>query len=635
MGHEWSKIKGIFTDIAPIYEVLKVAAQKCEHNAIKMSFMATKGSCDGTQKKLDRLDCSFMYTQILKNILLTITFEPKHIQEFIEHCREQFADVPTRLVIVAELKKKYRKETPVWWYSRESFLYPMLNTALRLMDVNVMIKMGFFITDLHRQIDQLHKEQFPDRHSSITFSVYRGQGLSKKDFEQMNQTKGGLMAFNSFLSTSKVRDVSLQFADSVLSNPDLVGILFVMSISPSQSTTPFASINDISYFKDAEDEVLFSMHSVFRICDIKSMNGNDRLHQVDLALTSDDDKDLRALTDRLDEEMKESTGWDRLGYLLLTMQQPKEVEQIYQFLLEQPSNEIDRATFYHRLGVAKYNQGEYEEALALHHKSLTIRQKLLPPTHRDLAMSYNNIGNLYSDIGDYLKALSYYEKALAIRQQSFSPTHPDLAMPYNNIGNVYSKMGDYSKALSYYEKALEIDKTTLPPAHPDLAKSYNNIGAMYSEMGDCSKALSYHEKALAIRQQLLPPAHPDLSHSYGNIGGVYSNMGDYSKALSYYEKALAIRQQSLPLAHPDLAHSYNNIGGVYSNMGDYSKALSYYEKALAIRQQSLPPAHPDLSHSYGNIGGVYSNMGDYSKALSYYEKALAVRQQSLPPTHPD
>ena len=49
------------------------------------------------------------------------------------------------------------------------------------------------------------------------------------------------------------------------------------------------------------------MHSVFRIRDIKSMDGNDRLYQVDLALTSDDDKDLRALTDRFDEEMKEST----------------------------------------------------------------------------------------------------------------------------------------------------------------------------------------------------------------------------------------------------------------------------------------------------------------------------------------
>lgn len=50
------------------------------------------------------------------------------------------------------------------------------------------------------------------------------------------------------------------------------------------------------------------MHSVFRIRDIKSMGENSHLYQVDLILTND--KDLCALTDRIVEEIKESTGWD-------------------------------------------------------------------------------------------------------------------------------------------------------------------------------------------------------------------------------------------------------------------------------------------------------------------------------------
>ena len=38
-------------------------------------------------------------------------------------------------------------------------------------------------------------------------------------------------------------------------NPDLVGILFIMKIDPTQSTTPFASIRAVSCFEE-EDEVL-------------------------------------------------------------------------------------------------------------------------------------------------------------------------------------------------------------------------------------------------------------------------------------------------------------------------------------------------------------------------------------------
>ncbi|CAF3901226.1 unnamed protein product [Adineta steineri] len=77
----------------------------------------------------------------------------------------------------------------------------------------------------------------------------------------------------------KNRDISLNFAQLTATNPDLIGILFVMSIKPKDSTSLFASVTDVSYFH-TEDEVLFSMHTVFRIGDIKSMDGNNHLYQV-------------------------------------------------------------------------------------------------------------------------------------------------------------------------------------------------------------------------------------------------------------------------------------------------------------------------------------------------------------------
>ena len=213
---------------------------------------------------------------------------------------------------IDKFERKYRDETPIWWYTGECFLYSMLNRALRMTNVDIIIKMGFFIGDLHRHIEELHKEQFGDHHTSTTLTVYRGQGLSKTDFEEMTKTKGGLMSFNNFLSTSKDRNVSLAFAESTHSDPDLIGILFVMTIDPSKSTTPFASINSVSYFW-TEQEVLFSMHTVFRIHDIKPMGENHRLFQVDLTLTSENDKNLALLTNQFDKRLfhthQDGTDW--------------------------------------------------------------------------------------------------------------------------------------------------------------------------------------------------------------------------------------------------------------------------------------------------------------------------------------
>ena len=631
---KWPKIKGVFTEIKPICNALKEAAQQCEQNAVSISIMGVDDTLPN--KSLNQLDPSFMYTQIMKEILLTIHFEQQHIDEFIQHCRQALDGNSSQLEDVKKLSRDYRKKTPIWWYTLECFLYPMLNRALRTMDADLMVKLGFFIADLHRQIQELHREEFSGAGSNQKFTVYRGQGMEKAEFEKMLASKGGLISFNNFLSTSRADHISLGFAKGALNNPQLVGVLFVMKIDPGLPDTPFASVAKVGAYAAQEDEVLFSMNTVFRIGVIKQLGDHPRLFRVELSMTSEKDKDLRLLMDRIREEtFPKSGGWSRLGAVLWKMGESAKAQRVFEVLLEQTTEERDRGAIYNQLGLMAYGLGQYEEAIGYYEKSIRIKEEQNPCDHLGLANSYNNIGGVYDSMGDYPKALSSYEKALAIRQQSLPPTHPDLASSYNNIGNVYDSMSDYPKALSSQEKALAIQQQSLPPTHPDLANSYNNIGSVYNSMGDYPKALSSHEKALAIKQQSLPPTHPSLASSYNNIGSVYNSMGDYPKALSSYEKALAIQQQSLPPTHPDLAMSYNNIGSVYYSMGDYPKALSSYEKALAIRQQSLPPTHPDLAMSYNNIGSVYNSMGDYPKALSSYEKALAIRQQSLPPTHPD
>jgi tetratricopeptide (TPR) repeat protein len=556
---DWTKIKGVFTNITLICEALKQAAEQCEQNAIPMSFVNTNDDTDN--KNLDQLDPSFMYTQILKEILLTIKFEREHIKEFIDHCREQFIENDGELKKINKFQQKYRNETPIWWYTYDSFLYPMLNRALRTTDAEVIIKMGFFIGDLHRDIHQLHLKQFDKHPSSKSFIVYRGQGMSHPDLAQMRKTQGGIMSFNNFLSTSKNREISLRFANAAMANPDLVGILFVMTIDPSKSTAPFASIAGVSYYP-TEDEILFSMHTVFRICNIKPMDGNMRLFQVDLTLTCDNDKDLCMLTDRMREETKGPTGWYRLGELLRKIGEFNQAQKIFIAMLNQPINDKEKAPVFNQLGMMKNIQGEFKEAIRLYEKSLEIYGKTSPANHLDLAWPYDNAGVAYYNMGDYLKALSSHVKALKIRQQSLPPNHPDLASSYNNIGVLHAQMGEYTMALPNFEKAHAIKEKQLPSNHPDLASSYDNIGNVYRSLGEYSKALSAHEKAQDIFQRALPANHPDLAMSYNNIALVYEDMRDYSKARLFYERAVNIGQNSLPSNHPELQKWQQNLKDV-------------------------------------------------------------------------
>ncbi len=377
-----SKVKGVFTGLTMICEALEQAAQYADQNMVSISFV--KPSDETSTQNLDQLDKSFMYTKILKEILVTIDFEQNHINEFLTFCRESVVGNTYEHKNIEKLEKEYHRHQPIWWYTNNIFLYSMLNRALRTMDVDVIIKMGFFVRDLHRNISASHFKQYGGHQQSDSFTVYRGQGLSKTDFNQLIKTKGGLMSFNNFLSTSLNRAVSLAFAESNDSNPDLIGILFQMTVNPSISTTPFANIGDVSQFQ-TEEEILFSMHSVFRIENIERIDENNRLFKVDLTLTSDNDPQLHALTKSISEELIGPTGWDRLGHLMIKLGHFNKAEQLYESLLTKATDENTQAHFYHMIGLVKIFQGEHTEAVEFCEKALEIEQKTLPPNHPGMA----------------------------------------------------------------------------------------------------------------------------------------------------------------------------------------------------------------------------------------------------------
>ncbi|CAF3471697.1 unnamed protein product [Rotaria socialis] len=338
--------------------------------------------------------------------------------------------------------------------------------------------------------------------------------------------------------------VGMKFVERTMKkNQDIVGVIFIMTIDQSKistSNTPFAMIDEHSAIP-SEQEILFTMHTVFRIVEIKQTAKNNRLWEIHLTITDDNDSQLAGLTDCIKEEVRGSTGWRRMGQLMLKVGHFDQVEELYNGLLDNASTDSDRAHIYHMLGYLKDDQGKYPEAVKFYEKCLEIKRKILPEDDASLASTYGNIGRVYNNMGEYSKALEFYEKSLKIREISLPANHPDLATPTTT--------------------SVECIKTwiSLPANHPNLASSYNNIGGVYKNIGEYSKALEFYEKSLKIREISLRVNHPDLAASYNNIAATYYNMDEYSKALPLLEKALGIYRNSLPLTHASIKNVLNNI----------------------------------------------------------------------------
>ncbi|CAF1038566.1 unnamed protein product [Rotaria magnacalcarata] len=166
---EWPKVEGVHDSLQSVCKSLKNVALKSDHNAIPMSFVPEQiiAATTSGEQNLDRLDPSYMHSMLFKDILFEIEEdETKAMNDLVTYYHNQ--DVSE--VTLEKFQREYLQNSPVWCYTRATFLFGTLNKALRLLDKETMIKMGFFIRNLHRQLQRLHKEQ--SRTLAENFSVY-------------------------------------------------------------------------------------------------------------------------------------------------------------------------------------------------------------------------------------------------------------------------------------------------------------------------------------------------------------------------------------------------------------------------------------------------------------------------------
>ena len=622
---EYGKVKGVFDKVGSIYSFLKRDTRQFQQDILVMSIIP---SINYSKKDLKEVNQLFIYWFLVKQIILDMKYDKEAHKRLAEFCRTHYIENNTELQTIDEYEKSYHDHSPIWWYTRQCFINVMLNRALQSQDIEVIIKMAPFIRDLHRQLEQLKRAH------EISIVLYRTQQVSNIDLERIKKNKGALLSFNNFILLNPDYQASLDEARRALAYANVIGLLFRIEVGSAPASTPFASLMNLTNSPEREKCFLFSMHSVFRINEVKEIE--DQVWEISLNLMETNDKQMACLSELIREETRDVRGWHKLAKLMSSLRDFDHAKEIYFALLDllTENDSLKMSYIYNELGLICDETGEYQSALSYYQKSIKLRQKSSPENHRSLSAAYNNIGEVQREIGNYFGALSFHQKTLDMKQKTLPPDDLSLATTHNNLGLANESLGEYSKALEHYNKALDIKLKTLPPIHRDLAVVYNNIGEAQREMGNYSAALQYFQKVLRIRLKNGSSRDSSLAITYNNIGLIHREKGDYAQAMSYFQKSLEIKQQTFTTHHPSLAITYNNMGDISQLMGEFSQAFAFYQKALDIQEKFFHENHPDLATTYNNIGATHQIMGDYSKALSFYERALKIRQNSLPPTHP-
>jgi tetratricopeptide (TPR) repeat protein len=555
----FQKVKAVTVQLSDLISQIKL-----EHKSpgklsepIAMSFYSTS---DDIGRSTTGINGYFVQTLLLIDALLRMKPVESDKQKLVSLCEEKYQNNEEQLEMIEEFRETYSSDQALWWYSRESFLYKMLNEALRKQDIDILFLFRFIIRDIYEQLE--------DNQYSEAVAVYRGQIMSIDEVNNLQKSINKIVSINSFFSTSIDRSQALKFIKKCELPDGKERVLFEIDADPRVVTTkPFADITLHSQFTD-ESEILFMIGSIFHIDAIHQ--NNDDLWIIRMRLCGDNDNHLKELF----AYMKKTYADSNKDITLLSF--GRILHQMGKFDLAKQ--------FYERC------QREFSSD---------------DPSRSDL---YYSLGVLTTDQGDYDECIEWFQKTLKIKSQANPPDYIYLGGIYNAIGDAYRQQEDYNQALEHFNKAVELYKKARADDRLDMAYAYNNIGLVYQEQDNYLEALNFYEKSLAIKQKHLPSNHPSLSTAHNNIGLVHHSLNEYDAALEHYNYSLQIQLKSLPSQHPDIAMSYENMGHVHEDKGEWKQALTYYNNAHTIYRASLSDTHPDTIKNNKNIQRVSSKL---------------------------
>ena len=266
-GKKFSKIRGIFNDANALLARLQRDAQLLLHHFTPVNIFTMQNVKETTLQNVDKEQATYMWFQLLMETLLWLPRSAQASRELIDECMKCYRNDDTEKRKIERFEAEYSQENVIEWYTRDSFLYRLVNRAFRTRNIENIFKYRYLIVDLHQRLSELHQQQYAEK-PRVEFTVYRGQLMSAEELNRIKSNVGGIFSVNTFLSTTMHSNVALDFITNVVERPFAERVLYEINVNgPGPWKWPFADIHEISCNQD-ESEILFGMGSTFRFFDV-------------------------------------------------------------------------------------------------------------------------------------------------------------------------------------------------------------------------------------------------------------------------------------------------------------------------------------------------------------------------------
>ncbi|CAF1425183.1 unnamed protein product, partial [Rotaria sordida] len=522
-----------------------------------------------------------------------------------------------------------QKKVAIKWYTRDTFLFRLVNKVLREENIDDMYKIRLILSDIHIQLVELHGDYLETLLDLSLYpyclTVYRGQLMSARELDQLKWNIGCFISMNSFLSTSTARDLPLIFSGQGQQRPQLESILFEITIETSTCETAFADIQYISWIP-GEEEILITIGAIFRI---DSVNQIDNIWIVKLTLCNQKSHGIEQLTDYFPDIKDHQPDLFTFAQFLFYIGDYGRATTIYRRLLSSISLTDKRMpALWNNLAMCLNHQNykNLPEIMNYFNQGLD----LVPPE----SSFYSIRINMLTQVVDCLINNQKYNEAREVLYQISTLINQDIKehglqdehiiqIARNTMiaGMACSTMGEYSSAHEHFRFVQDIYFNHLPSGHERIYDVYLYKSIMQSgSKGDTIESLESMQRSLELHIASLPPYHPSVADMYNIIAWIYLRHSDVVNAQKALETSIELRLNATFLNPVHLGHTYIGLGYILG--GD--EGMSYLDKAYCLFKEHLPPNNSKFIQLYMSKAEIYIEKNELERARSYLTDALKI-----------
>jgi predicted ATPase/transcriptional regulator with XRE-family HTH domain len=277
-----------------------------------------------------------------------------------------------------------------------------------------------------------------------------------------------------------------------------------------------------------------------------------------------------------------------------------------------------RAKAFNEAGRLARAQGDYAEAVRLHHESLALYRTL--GDQRGVASALTTIQSALLFLGDYVRAAALMTESLALYRQ-----HGDsagVAEAQRHLGWISYLQGMYDQAAPLFEESLALHRALENMSGMGIAAL--GLGEVERARGNDERAAVCYLESLALYREL--GNRRGEAASLHNLGQIARRRGDVAPAIALFVESMALSQS---LRHQELIGlCIAGLGGVALDRGQHHHAVVLLSAVDALFRARGTPLEPsDRLELERNLAVAATSLDDPAWARAWAEgRALSLEQ---------